>query len=138
VDPAEPDKTLTVELAPWPADDLPFTHEAPIKVRAKARRIPNWTLDRRGLVREVIGGPVRSNEPLEDVTWIPMGAAAAPRAVPVWGGALLVLLPQEHRLPQLRLARLHIVQKFSFSAGTRLTDPPSMTPRGVEHLSLAL
>jgi DUF1680 family protein len=75
VDPAAPEKTLKVEQGPWPADDRPFTHETPVKIRAKARRIPNWTLDRRGLVREVIEGPVRSKEPLEDVTLIPMGAA---------------------------------------------------------------
>ena len=72
---AELEKTLTVETGRWPTDDRPFTHDGPVKIRAKAQCIPNWTLDRRGLVREVVQGPVRSNEPAEEVTLIPMGAA---------------------------------------------------------------
>jgi hypothetical protein len=75
LDPAEPEKTLKVEQGPWPVDDRPFTQDAPVKIRARAKRIPNWTLDRRGLVREVVPGPVKSNAPEEDVTLIPMGAA---------------------------------------------------------------
>src|SRR5262249_29800262 len=66
---------LIVETRAWPADDMPFTHAAPVVIRAKAKRIPQWTLDSRGLVREVVPGPVPSHEPVEDVTLIPMGAA---------------------------------------------------------------
>jgi DUF1680 family protein len=39
----------------------------------KARRIPAWTLDKRGLVNEIPVGPFKSNEPLEEITLIPMG-----------------------------------------------------------------
>jgi DUF1680 family protein len=73
--PADAAKSLTLETAPWPADDRPFTHDAPVRIKAPAKRIPNWTLDPRGLVREVVPGPVRSSEPTETVTLIPMGAA---------------------------------------------------------------
>lgn len=61
---------------PWPADDQPFKAEAvPVQLEAKARRIPPWQLDDKGLIREVQPSPARSSEPLEEVTLIPMGAA---------------------------------------------------------------
>ncbi|MGA2617710.1 MAG: beta-L-arabinofuranosidase domain-containing protein [Thermoguttaceae bacterium] len=54
----------------------PFTPDAvPLRVTAKARKIPGWTLDRRGLINVLQPSPVRSAEPLETVTLIPMGAA---------------------------------------------------------------
>ncbi|MEI6605726.1 MAG: beta-L-arabinofuranosidase domain-containing protein [Verrucomicrobiota bacterium] len=60
----------------WPADDQPFRNEAtPIKLTTSARKIPNWTLDPRGAVNEVVAQPVISTEPVETVTLIPMGAA---------------------------------------------------------------
>jgi hypothetical protein len=60
----------------WPDDGRPFTHEGtPIELRAKARRIPEWQLDHSNLCTEVQDSPVRSDEPLEDITLIPMGAA---------------------------------------------------------------
>jgi hypothetical protein len=60
--------------SPRPAQ--PFTPEAvPIEIHAKARRIPNWTLDARGLLNVLQPSPVQSTEPLETVTLIPMGAA---------------------------------------------------------------
>jgi hypothetical protein len=46
-----------------------------VKITARAKRIPNWQLDRRGLVEEVIESPVRSSEPEETIALIPMGAA---------------------------------------------------------------
>jgi hypothetical protein len=54
----------------------PFTPEtAPIALRATARKIPAWMLDRFGLVAELQDSPVRSDEPVETVSLIPMGAA---------------------------------------------------------------
>jgi DUF1680 family protein len=54
----------------------PFTAEdAPILVTAKARRIPQWQQDRKGLVGTLQDSPVRSTEPEQDVTLIPMGCA---------------------------------------------------------------
>jgi hypothetical protein len=75
LDPAKPADSLKVETVEWPANDRPFTHNVPVRIMAKARRIPAWTLDRRGLVNEVAPGPVKSTEPIESVTLIPMGAA---------------------------------------------------------------
>jgi DUF1680 family protein len=54
----------------------PFTPEsAPIKLSAKARRIPNWKADQTGMVGKLQDSPVKSDEPLEPITLIPMGAA---------------------------------------------------------------
>jgi hypothetical protein len=59
-----------------PLPPQPFTPESvPIELRAKARRIPNWTLNGRGLIGALQPSPVRSDEPLETVALIPMGAA---------------------------------------------------------------
>ncbi len=60
----------------WPADDQPFRNEAaPVRLTATARKIPDWKLDANGAVREVVEPPVKSSEPEESVTLIPMGAA---------------------------------------------------------------
>ncbi|MGB4256465.1 MAG: beta-L-arabinofuranosidase domain-containing protein [Phycisphaerae bacterium] len=54
----------------------PFTHEgAPIALKAKGRRIPEWKQEPNGLVCEIQGSPVRSEQPIEDITLIPMGCA---------------------------------------------------------------
>jgi DUF1680 family protein len=54
----------------------PFTPEdAPVMLRAKGRRIPAWKLESNGMVGEIQAGPVKSEEPLETITLIPMGAA---------------------------------------------------------------
>jgi hypothetical protein len=67
---------LKVVKAAWPKDDQPFAPEAaPVRLQVTAQRIPNWTLDSRGAIHEVVPGPIQSGEPRETVTLIPMGAA---------------------------------------------------------------
>ena len=54
----------------------PFAVEdAPIALRARGRRIPQWKLEPNGMTGEVEPGPVKSGEPVEEITLIPMGAA---------------------------------------------------------------
>ncbi len=54
----------------------PFTPEtAPISLTAKARKIPAWKQDATGLIRSLGPSPVKSDEPIEEVRLIPMGAA---------------------------------------------------------------
>ncbi len=73
---SDPEKAFKIVRKAWPADDQPFRWDAaPIQLRAKARRIPAWDLDDKGLVREVQDSPVKSSAPVEEVTLIPMGAA---------------------------------------------------------------
>ena len=60
----------------WPADNQPFaTEAAPLQLKTKGRRVAEWTLDPHGLVGEVQPSPVRTTEPAETITLIPMGAA---------------------------------------------------------------
>ena len=75
-DPAHPEASFTIERGTWPTNNYPFTHgEVPLRIKAKAKRIPEWTIDRHGLCAVLQDSPVRSDEPLETVTLIPMGAA---------------------------------------------------------------
>ena len=68
--------SIAFVAGPWPADDQPWKAEAsPVHLTARAKRIPNWTLDARGAVNEVVQGPIRSAEKEEAVRLIPMGAA---------------------------------------------------------------
>jgi DUF1680 family protein len=54
----------------------PFAPEdAPIVLRAQGRRIPQWKLEPNGMVGAVEPGPVQSDQPVEEITLIPMGAA---------------------------------------------------------------
>ena len=54
----------------------PFTPQtAPIELRVPAKRIPAWKQDSLGLVGKLQPSPVKSDEPTETVTLIPMGAA---------------------------------------------------------------
>ncbi|MEV0400190.1 beta-L-arabinofuranosidase domain-containing protein [Actinoallomurus sp. NPDC050550] len=59
-----------------PARGNPFTRRgAPLEISARARRIPNWRADDENVIRPLQDGPVRSDEPAETVTLVPMGAA---------------------------------------------------------------
>jgi hypothetical protein len=59
----------------WPADDQPFEAEAvPVQIRARARKLPDWQLDKHGLAAKLPPSPVKTEEPEEVVTLIPMGA----------------------------------------------------------------
>jgi len=60
----------------WPADNQPFTlAAAPIKLTASARKIPNWKANYLNLADTLQPSPVRSEEPVEPITLIPMGCA---------------------------------------------------------------
>jgi hypothetical protein len=75
----EHDPTSGMEIVKKPAGplpDQPFTPEAaPITIKAKAKKIPRWTTDAKGLIRPLQPSPVKSDGPTETVTLIPMGAA---------------------------------------------------------------
>ncbi|TDW17649.1 beta-L-arabinofuranosidase domain-containing protein [Kribbella kalugense] len=54
----------------------PFTAEGvPVALTAQARRLPQWETDTEDVVGLLQPGPARSEEPVETVTLIPMGAA---------------------------------------------------------------
>lgn len=68
--------SFTIEERDWPENDFPFTPETtPIVLKAKAKQIPQWTIDQYGLAGELQESPVKSSEETETVELIPMGAA---------------------------------------------------------------
>src|SRR5579883_505479 len=76
LDGADPAKSFKVIEHPGPLANQPFTAQTtPIELRAKAKKIPGWKLDSRGMVGKLQSSPVKSDESEETVTLIPMGAA---------------------------------------------------------------
>jgi hypothetical protein len=76
LEPANAANSFEVVKKPGPVADQPFTPEtAPIELRAKARKIPEWKMDSQGLVGTLPESPVTSEGPVETVTLIPMGCA---------------------------------------------------------------
>jgi hypothetical protein len=72
----EPASSFRLVRKAWPESDQPFEADvAPLELRAKAKRIPEWQKDHLGLVGKLQPSPVKSDEPTEDVTLIPMGCA---------------------------------------------------------------
>ena len=71
-----PAKSFEVVRKSGPLAANPFTPEsAPLSIRAQAKRIPAWQADKDHVVGVLLQGPVRSAEPTETLTLIPMGAA---------------------------------------------------------------
>ena len=68
-------KDFNVVKREWPTNNFPFTPETvPFKIKAKARKVPSWTLDETGLCGVLPFDNVKRGE-LEGVELIPMGAA---------------------------------------------------------------
>jgi hypothetical protein len=56
--------------------EQPFTPDTtPIELKAKGKRIAAWTTDEKELIRPLQQSPVKSDQPTETLTLIPMGAA---------------------------------------------------------------
>jgi hypothetical protein len=76
LDAKDPAKSFEVVRRPGPLAAQPFTPEtAPIQIQAKAKKLPAWKQDQLGLVGKLQPSPVKSDQPLETITLIPMGAA---------------------------------------------------------------
>ncbi len=76
IDPKDPARSLELVRKPGPLDPQPFTPgAAPLALRAKARRVPAWTMESNGLIGQLPPGPVVADTQAESVTLIPMGCA---------------------------------------------------------------
>jgi len=76
VDTDDPASSLRVFKREGAMADQPFTPDAaPIALKAKGKRIPQWTQESNGLVGAIQESPVQSNQPVEDIVLIPMGCA---------------------------------------------------------------
>lgn len=68
--------SFTMTKKSWPADNYPFTTESvPIEFKAKARRVPSWTLDETKLCGVLPDEDAPKANEVEEITLIPMGAA---------------------------------------------------------------
>ena len=76
LDPTDPARSFEVIHKTGPIAGQPFTSEtAPIELRAKGRKIDKWTEDRLGMVGLLQQSPIKTEEPIETLRLIPMGAA---------------------------------------------------------------
>ncbi|QEH34204.1 Non-reducing end beta-L-arabinofuranosidase [Aquisphaera giovannonii] len=76
LNPAQPASSFRVQPRDWPAADMPWTPEGtPIALAAEGRRVPEWRLDPFDLVAVLQQSPVKTSEPIEPISLIPMGAA---------------------------------------------------------------
>jgi len=76
LDPTDPAKSFKVVKKPGPVPAQPFAPDAaPIELQAKAKRIPAWQQDAQGMVGKLQPSPAKSDQPVETITLIPMGAA---------------------------------------------------------------
>jgi DUF1680 family protein len=76
IDPKNPDASIQVTKKDWTLSPYPFALEAaPVELKARARKIAEWGIDRHGLAAALQPSPARTSEPSETVTLIPMGWA---------------------------------------------------------------
>ncbi len=76
IDAKEPAKSFEVVRRTWPANNRPFTNaDAPIEIRAKGRLITTWGIDEHGLAAVLPQSPVETDEPVVELTLVPMGGA---------------------------------------------------------------
>ncbi len=69
-------KSFELVRKPGPLAAQPFTPEAaPVELKAKARKIPAWQADHLNVVGLLQPSPAKTDEPVETITLIPMGAA---------------------------------------------------------------
>jgi hypothetical protein len=76
LDERHPSKSFRLSKKSGPLAANPFTPETtPISIAAKGKRIPEWTVDKAGLINRLQPSPVKSDQPTETVLLIPMSAA---------------------------------------------------------------
>ena len=72
----DPEKSFEVVQKPGALARQPFTPaDVPIELRAKGKQIPQWKTDKTGLIEPLQRSPVKSDQPVQSITLIPMGAA---------------------------------------------------------------
>ena len=73
----DPDLSRAVQVKPkqWDKEPVHPLNRYDVELSVRAKKIPNWTADEDNAVNPLQQGPIKSDEPVETVTLIPMGAA---------------------------------------------------------------
>ncbi|PTS95480.1 hypothetical protein DBR11_21280 [Pedobacter sp. HMWF019] len=76
IDKEHPERSIKVIRKSWPKDNNPFTNSnAPIELKIKGKQIKDWTMDQYGLCGLLPLSPIKTNEPVSELTLVPMGGA---------------------------------------------------------------
>ena len=76
LDAKDPAASFEVVKKDGPVAAQPFTPQStPIEIHARGQKIPNWRTDHNELLTPLQPSPVKSDESVEPITLIPMGAA---------------------------------------------------------------
>ncbi|MEX8546604.1 MAG: beta-L-arabinofuranosidase domain-containing protein [Mucilaginibacter sp.] len=76
IDKTHPENSIEIIRRSWPKDNNPFTNKnAPIELKVKGKLIPGWTIDQYGLCAVLPQSPVKSEQPVSELTLVPMGGA---------------------------------------------------------------
>ena len=77
LDPAKLDLSkIEVVKRDWPKDNFPWTVDSvPYSIKLPGKKIPSWKIDEYGLCAPVPFSPAATDEPLQELELIPMGAA---------------------------------------------------------------
>jgi hypothetical protein len=76
IDKSHPENSIEIIRKSWPKDNSPFTNDnAPIELKVKGKQIPGWTIDQYGLCAVLPQSPAKSEQPVSQLTLVPMGGA---------------------------------------------------------------
>jgi DUF1680 family protein len=76
VDGSEPGGNFEVVAGEWPDDDMVWRQSGvPLKIKAKGKLVPGWGVDEYGLCDLLPESPVESDQAVEEIELVPMGAA---------------------------------------------------------------
>ncbi len=76
LDAKEPAKSFELMREEGPVAANPFTADAaPLRLKAKAKKIPGWKMDQNNMIGKLRQSPIVSTQPVEEISLIPLGAA---------------------------------------------------------------
>ncbi|HON08198.1 MAG TPA: glycoside hydrolase family 127 protein, partial [Verrucomicrobiota bacterium] len=131
-----PEKSFVVVKKPGPLPSQPFTPDTtPIEIRATGRKIPEWQMDNLGIVGLLQMSPAYTEQPVETITLIPMGAArlrvsAFPEAS-TSPNANHWILPPKPKKPPFKITASHVNPSDSLDAVADGLEPANSNDHSI-------